>query len=181
MDNRVALLTNIPAPYRLPFFRELDRYCDLLVVFDDYTEPNRRWSLSEGELGIRHTLARGLYIPYQRKRYDIGVSGERYLQIQYGIIPALYAFKPSVVVSAEMGSRTLQAAGYCEVTDTPLIIWWEGTRHTEGWVSRKKTFLRRLLVKRARRFWSNGYASSALLLDYGAALGAIDEGMISAD
>jgi hypothetical protein len=26
VSNRVALLTNIPAPYRLPFFNELDRY-----------------------------------------------------------------------------------------------------------------------------------------------------------
>ena len=181
MNDRVALLTNMPAPYRLPFFKELNRYCDLLVVFDGYIEPNRQWKLGEEELGIRYTFAQGLCIPYQRKRLDIGASGERYLRIQYDIIPTLYAFKPSVVVSAEMGPRTLQAAVYCEVTNTPLIIWWEGTQHTEGWVRKKKSYLRKFLVRRARRFWSNGYASTALLLDYGAAPDAIDEGMISAD
>jgi hypothetical protein len=99
VSNRVALLTNIPAPYRLPFFRELAGHCDLLVVFDAPLEPNRNWALTESELGFRYTFARGLHIPYLRRRSDIGVNEERYLQIRYDILPKLYAFKPSVVVS----------------------------------------------------------------------------------
>ncbi len=181
VNNRVALLTNMPAPYRLPFFKELGRYCDLLVVFDDHTEPNRQWVLTESGLGIQHTFAKGFHVPYRRKRYDVGTEEERYLQFRYDILPKLYALKPRIVVSSEMGLRTLQAAAYCKATNTPLIIWWEGTRHTERWVSRKKLFTRRLLVKRAQRFWANGHESTTLLLDYGASPDTIDEGMIGID
>jgi glycosyltransferase involved in cell wall biosynthesis len=80
-----------------------------------------------------------------------------------------------------MGLRTLQAAGYSKVTSTPLIIWWEGTRHTEGWVGKGKAFLRKLLVKETQRFWSNGRESTALLLDYGALPDTIDDGMTGVD
>jgi glycosyltransferase involved in cell wall biosynthesis len=181
MNERVALLINMPAPYRLPFFRDLSRYCDLLVIFDDYLEPNREWIISERELGFQYTFAKGFRLPYQRKRYDLSADDKRYLQIRYDILPTLYTFKPHVVVSAEMGLRTLQAAGYSKVTSTPLIIWWEGTRHTEGWVGKGKSFIRESLVKGAQRFWSNGRESTALLLDYGALPGTIDDGITGVD
>src|SRR5215211_1509499 len=181
MKDRVALLTNIPAPYRLPFFRELAKYCDLLVIFDSYTEPNRQWVFSPKELGFRYAFANGFHLPYRRKRYDIGLDEERYLQVRYGILSKLSAFQPHVIVSAEMGLRTMQAAIYCSVTKRPFAIWWEGTPHTEGWVKREKSLIRRVLVKRAKKFWSNGRESTTLLLAYGASSDVVDEGMIGID
>jgi glycosyltransferase involved in cell wall biosynthesis len=177
VSNRVALLTNIPAPYRLPFFNELDRYCDLLLIFDAPSEPNRKWAISESQLGVRHTFMKGFSIPYMRKRPDLSVDEERYLQVRYNILPTLYAFRPSAVVSFEMGPRSLQAAAYCGVTNTPLVIESEGTRHTEAAVSRIRLLTRRLLVKRAQRFWTSGRDSTTLLLDYGASPDTIDEGI----
>lgn len=181
MNDKVALLTNIPAPYRLPFFRELSSYCNLLVIFDDYTEPNRKWMISKQELEFPHTIAKGFCIHYQRKHPDINIEEERYLQIRYGILPALAKFKPSVIISAEMGLRTLQAAMYSKVTGTPFILWWEGTRHTEGWVGQRKSYTRKLIVKEAQRFWSNGHESTKLLMDYGASPNVVDEGMTGVD
>jgi glycosyltransferase involved in cell wall biosynthesis len=181
VSNRVAFLTNIPAPYRLPFFRELARYCDLLVVFDASSEPNRKWASSENGLKFRYSFAKGLQIRYLRRRSDIGVDEERYLQIRYDILPKLYAFKPSVVVSGEMGVRTLQAAVYCGLTNTPLVIGWEGTPHTEAAVSRIRVFARKLLVSRAQRFLSDGHDSTASLMNYGALPDAIDKDMICID
>lgn len=181
MSNRVALLTNIPTPYRLPWYRELSRRCDLLVVFDEHAEPNRKWTIAQEDVGFRHTYAEGFQIPYQRKREDLSIEDERYLQIRYGILPALRSFKPEVIVSPEMGTRTMQAAAYSRLTGTPLILWWEGTRHTEALTGRGKSFIRRLLVGEAQRFWSNGRESNESLLDYGASADVIDEGMTGVD
>jgi len=44
---RVLYITNIPAPYRVDFFNELSRYCDLTVIYENTasTERNKDWTL----------------------------------------------------------------------------------------------------------------------------------------
>src|ERR1700733_14638774 len=105
---RVAILTNIPSPYRLPVFRLLSSKYDLEVVFDSPSEPNRQWSVPQ-DLGFRHCYVKGVTIPYRRKRSDLDLEDERYLQVRYGIWPALRRIRPQVIVSLELGLRTLQA------------------------------------------------------------------------
>ncbi len=39
---RVLYITNIPSPYRVAFFGELSKKCDLTVVFEEYGEKDRR-------------------------------------------------------------------------------------------------------------------------------------------
>ena len=180
MSKRVAILTNIPAPYRLPLFRQIASQYELEVVFDSHTEPNRSWSVPE-DMGFRHRYARGLAITYRRHRSDLELSDDRYLQVRPGILPALTRIRPDVIVSAEMGLRSIQAAFYAGLTGTPLILWWEGTLHTEGWVAEKKRRVRRYLVEHAARFWANGKESAALLQQYGAQPAQIDQGMIGID
>jgi glycosyltransferase involved in cell wall biosynthesis len=177
MNMRVALLTNIPAPYRLPFFRQLSARCDLQVMFDSRSEPNRQWSVPE-DLGFPHSYMTGFVIPQMRRRRDGGPNDRRYVQIRYGIVPKLIKFRPDIVISIEFGPRSLQAAIYCAATDTPLILWSEGTPHSEGWQGALRRLLRRSLVRRARRFWSNGVESSELLKVYGARADTVHAGMI---
>jgi glycosyltransferase involved in cell wall biosynthesis len=175
LTDKVAILTNIPTPYTLPIIRELVRYCDLLVVFDDHSEPNREWSLSEQDLEFRHTFAKGVSLRYRRTHPVTGARDERYLQIRYGVLPALHAFKPRLVASAQLGVRTALAAAYCKATGTPLVVGWEGTRHSEKHVSAGRVLFRRLLLKTADRIVSNGRESAALLLQYGVSPDSIDE------
>ena len=56
--------------------------------------------------------------------------------------------RPDVVVSGEMGPRSLQAASYCCLTKTPFIVWSEGTPHTERGILKLKIWVRKLLVSR---------------------------------
>src|SRR5208283_5720054 len=111
MTTRVALLTNIPAPYRLAFFQQLSARCDLKVFFDSRSEPNRNWNVPE-DLGFPHTYMTGFVIPLMRRRRDGGPRDERYLQIRFGIVAELWRFRPEVVVSIEFGPRSMQAAAY---------------------------------------------------------------------
>jgi glycosyltransferase involved in cell wall biosynthesis len=75
----------------------------------------------------------------------------------------------------------MQASLYSSFYHKPLIIWWEGTLHTEGWVSGSRKSIRRLLLQRAARYWSNGRESEELLATYGVPRSRIDNGMIGAD
>jgi glycosyltransferase involved in cell wall biosynthesis len=176
---RVAVLTASPGPYRLPFLRRLALRCDLEAIFDCRLEGNRLWQM--GEIAFPHRYVAGIAIPYRRRRPD-GVPGDRrFLQIRYGLLPRLLATRPTVVVSAEFGLRSLQAALYCRLTGRPLILWSEGTPHSEGWVRGLKRRIRRFLVSRADRFWVNGVESAALILHYGGKQERIDAGMTGVD
>jgi hypothetical protein len=176
---RVAVLTAAPGPYRLPFLRCLASRCDLEAIFDCRLEGNRLWQM--GEMGFPHRYVAGIAIPYLRRRPD-GVPGDRrFLQIRYGLLPRLLATRPAVVVSAEFGLRSLQAALYCRLTGTPLILWSEGTPHSEGWVGGLKRRIRRFLISRAERFWVNGVESAELILRYGGQKERIDAGMTGVD
>ncbi|MFQ8704524.1 MAG: glycosyltransferase family 4 protein [Thomasclavelia sp.] len=41
---KVLFLTNIPSPYRVDFFNELGKYCDLTVLFEKNKADNREWT-----------------------------------------------------------------------------------------------------------------------------------------
>src|SRR5580704_1376473 len=98
---RAVVLTNIPAPYRLPFFEALSERCDLTVLFDDISERNRQWQYANERLRFPHKFLRGVSIPYPR-RYNF--NDWRFLQLRYDIIQKLYGLRPHVVISAEMGA-----------------------------------------------------------------------------
>ena len=42
---KVLFLTNIPSPYRVDFFNELGKFCDLTVTFEGRTatDRNKKW------------------------------------------------------------------------------------------------------------------------------------------
>jgi glycosyltransferase involved in cell wall biosynthesis len=181
MKARVALLTNIPTPYRLSFYRQLNRCWDLHVIFDDHSEPNRQWQLGSAELDFPHRFTRGLRLRHVRKRPDLAMNDERYVHFKLDLLAQLFRIRPEVVISGEFGARTLQAMLYGWLARKPVIIWSEVTRHTEARTSPLKSALRRFLVKRASHFWSNGAESSQLLADYGADPGRIQPGMTGVD
>jgi glycosyltransferase involved in cell wall biosynthesis len=172
---RVTLLTNAPAPYRLPILQELNRLCDLTVLYDALREPNRHWEVHTNQFQFRYRILRGFFISYTRRRES--VRDQRFMHFRYDIIPRLFWLRPDVVVSGEMGPRSLQAAYYCRLTKTPFIIWSEGTPYTERSLSKVRLLARKWLVRQATRFWSNGKEVTMLLESYGADLANIDDGM----
>ncbi|MCZ8519328.1 MULTISPECIES: glycosyltransferase family 4 protein [Paenibacillus] len=45
MKPKVMFMTNIPSPYRVDFFNELGKHCDLTVWFQAKNEANREWKV----------------------------------------------------------------------------------------------------------------------------------------
>ncbi len=108
---RVALLTNAPAPYRTEFFNELARLCTLLVVFDTEREPDREWVIETSDFDFDWRISHGLAVSHphlRRRNFDTHV-----LHIPLNTFAVLEHFRPDVVVSAELGVRTMWAALYC--------------------------------------------------------------------
>lgn len=164
---KVAVLTNILAPYRVPIYQRLAAHFDLTVLYSGH-EPNRsQWKGTGDGLGqIRLRHSRGIAIPWLKR--DRGtVLDTRYLHVNPGFFTDLLRLRPDVVISDEMGFRTFMALLYAKLFAKPLWIWWGGTLHTERAVGIVRRLVRQQLARTVHRWFSYGATSSEYLESLG--------------
>lgn len=91
---RVAILTNMIAPYTTQIFERLASFerCELLVVYETAMEPNRSWQ-APLRLPYRHVVLRSLTIDLRR------VVPEAFLHVPWRPLAELARFRPDVVVA----------------------------------------------------------------------------------
>ncbi len=144
---RVALLTNILSPYRAPVYRALGDEPDvtLRVFLCAESEFDRSWRVDPADIDTRVVASWSLR---RRIRTTGPASAEQIvtLHVPWGIVPGLQRFGPDVVVSAELGPRTLLALAWCTVRRVPLVIWSYHSRVSATSASPGRRALRRLLL-----------------------------------
>jgi glycosyltransferase involved in cell wall biosynthesis len=154
---RVALVTNIVPPYRVPVFRRLAETPGwrLRVFTSAETEFDRGWSADAGDLDVA------------RVRGVSRVRNGRTLHVPLGLPLALRRFRPDVVVSGETGPRTWLAWLYCRAARVPLVVWSYPSRaearSVRGWRRRA----RRFLLARARAVIGMGAQAREALAAWG--------------
>ena len=124
---RVAIITNIPAPYRVDFFDFLQKnYKDyhFTIIYSSKNEDNRNWKIDESKMNDCVFLtSKTIKI---KKRYD-----NYYLHIPVGVSKVLNEIQPDVVVGSEYNPTILQALGYCKRNRIPFVSWTDGTLFSE--------------------------------------------------
>jgi glycosyltransferase involved in cell wall biosynthesis len=177
---RVSVLTNILPPYRIGFYNELAKLCDLHVVLDALTTPDRQWHIDPASIHFRCTVSGNRHQPV--KRPGVGYEAERrYFNFSERTLPELGRTRPDIVVSLELGARTAQAALYAFARRIPLVCFWEGTPHTESRIPFYKRWLRHWLAARADAFWVNGRESAAYAHSLGVPAECAHTGMTGVD
>jgi glycosyltransferase involved in cell wall biosynthesis len=143
---RIAILTNTPAPYRAPVFEHLTASpgTDVRVFFDSAPGPNP----AQCALAYPHEFLPAGFSVDRRYYQDEPWFAER-LSRRFALSywPRLAAYRPDVIVSAEFGWRTSNAAAYALLLGIPLLVWWEGTRFTERHAGPLRTWTRRGLAR----------------------------------
>ena len=134
---RVTLLTNFVPPYRLPVYQELaTRVRELKLLVTCKSEPNRKWPVKWENLDIK--MLRSVVVS-RVYAHGLGFRETGFLHIPLTLLPELLWLNPDLVISGELGLRSIQAAIYCAVTGKRLILWVAGTHHSDscrGWVRR---------------------------------------------
>src|SRR5262245_13680665 len=177
---RVCVLTNILPPYRIGFYNELAQLCDLHVVLDALSTPDRQWEIDAASVRFRCTVSDNWHKAVERP--GAGYESERrFFNFSERTLPELWRVRPDIVVSLELGPRTAQAAAYCFARQVPLICFWEGTPHTESRVAAFKKPLRRLLASWTSAFWVNGRDSATYARSLGVAADCVHDGMTGVD
>ena len=164
---RLALLTNMIAPYRLPLYSHLGDQFDLLVLHGG-TEANRHsWGNLEGALSNMEVVrAWGWQIPF-KQNLNGKVFNERLFHITPGFLWHLLRFRPDAIISSEMGFRSAVALAYGTVFRKPVWIWWEGTLHSERNVDTFRRVLRKLFASVCDHWITCGQTSTEYLLSLG--------------
>jgi glycosyltransferase involved in cell wall biosynthesis len=162
---RVALLTNFLPPYRIRMLEMLSVGLRKLRIFVSVRmEGNRDWAPAWGILEV--TVQRNLSFAK-----TFGGEGsfheETTVHVPWDTIPLLVGFDPDVVVAAEFGMRTVQAAMYCWLYGKPLIVWATLSEVTERHRGRMRHALRRVLVRFASQVLVNGSSGARYIAGLG--------------
>lgn len=161
---RVAIITNIPAPYRVDFFDYLQKnYQDyqFTIIYSSRNEDNRSWKIEQGKMGNSVFLeSKTIKI---KKRYD-----NYYLHIPTGVAKTLKQIKPDVIVGSEYNPTIIQALQYCTKHKIPFVSWTDGTLFSERNRNFVQKFLRKYVVSKASAYIASSSKSKEAQIHYGA-------------
>ncbi len=166
MVKRVALLTNFIPPYRLPLYQAIaKRVSDFQVFLSTPMEASRSWQVNWEDLNV--TMQKNFTIERTWK-HPQGFSEPLYIQIPYDTLWLLHKYQPDVILSGEVGMRTLQAVLYRKFNPkTRLIIWATVSEYSEkgrGWLRHQ---LRSLLLPQADAVLVNGNSGKRYISNFG--------------
>ncbi|MEP6960522.1 MAG: glycosyltransferase family 4 protein, partial [Acidobacteriota bacterium] len=159
---------NFLPPYRLPLMHELLNRCtSLQVLVSTPMESERHWPAQWPGLPVE--VQKSLHWPKtwrHRHRFQQSVT----VHFPYDTVARLNSFRPNVVISAEFGARTAQAALYrLFFLKSRLIIWATVSEITEADRGRFRRQLRRLLLARADAVIVNGNSGARYIRAFGVA------------
>lgn len=165
---KVAFLTNIISPYRCPVFKTLGQTpdWDFRVMVNASCEFDRSWSVDTS--GVNVTQTKTFSIP-RRVHCSEPVDFQQVitLHLPTGLWGDLKRFKPDVVISHELGPRSIVAAAYCRRHRIPLVLWAYQSRvsATQGSVIRQ--VVRKKLLKQANVVVGMGQQAREVLQQWG--------------
>lgn len=146
---KVLIMTTIPAPYRIDYFNELGKYCDLIVCFERLTETGRHkdWYLHDFEnfkgVFLRRSALFSLEITYLIKQYKCDL----YIAFEYCTMAA----------AVFMTMLKLNKRPYLINCDGALVI-----------KNSLKTPIKRFFISNAAACLANGEHAKRYFLHFGA-------------
>jgi len=139
---KVTLITNIPAPYRIPIMnRVAERFGGAFCVYYCASkEPNRMWKLQE----LKHPH-------YFLKQRMIRFKG-RYIHINFDVWKYLSLFKPDVVVTGGFNPTMLLGWLYTVIYRKKHVPMTDGWLKSEANLSQLHFFIRKIVYKYSNAF-----------------------------
>lgn len=140
---KVLFLTNIPSPYRVEFFNELGKRCDLTVWYEYKKEPTENRDASWEDDNAKNYIAKYLYKFKDFKKFDI------------------------VIICGVSTSIEIKALCYLKFFRIPYYLEIDG-----GFPKTKEKFItkniKKFLISGAKGYFSTADMADRYLIKYGA-------------
>ncbi|MBV8866139.1 MAG: glycosyltransferase family 4 protein [Acidobacteriaceae bacterium] len=163
---RIAILMNVIAPYQKPVLDRLSqRYPGMRVFLSTPMESNRPWKL-EWE-GLNVVVQKTVTLNRQWK-HPKGFTEPLYVHLPVDTVTQLNRFHPDIVISWEMGMRTMLAAVYRALRPgSKLIVWAEFAESTEHGRGASRQMLRKVFHHCVDAFLVTGESGARYLSSLG--------------
>jgi glycosyltransferase involved in cell wall biosynthesis len=155
----VVLVTNIPAPYRIPIFNLLgkSREINFTVIYCAEREPDRQWDLAQHESSV-------VFLKEQFKLRD-----GRYVHNNPDVWRHLRELNPDVVITPGFNPTFLYAFCYAMLFRKKHIAMSDGTLASEAGLSWRHRLARRIVYRFSSAFIGASQATFELFRAYGIA------------
>ena len=151
---RIVFLTNFIPPYRKTLYEQITLKVRVLKIFISIPmESNRNWKVNHDGLAV---IIQKNWSYVKNWRFGTDFIEQTTIHIPYDTITQLKQHDPDVVISGELGFRSLLAAIYCKKFKKPLILWITLSEHTETNKKGIRIVLRKYLLKSASALLCNG-------------------------
>ena len=154
---RVAMVTNIPAPYRLPVYARIaeEPDMDLCVFFFSEREPDRKWDLEI--TNFKHIFLTENFISYRG----------RFIHANLDIWTKLYKFRPDIIVNMGFNPTHLLAYAYARLYGIKHIVMTDGTFQSESKLSLAHRWIRKVVYAGTKAFLGPSEGTFELYRSYG--------------
>ena len=161
---RVAIITNIPSPYRVGQFINLQNKIpeyEFYFVFSDIGDKERSWDVNlDGLRNVVFLNSKSLMIKIKSE-----VRGH-YLSL--GVFKTFNSISPDAVIVCEYNMISIQAFLFCKIKKKKVISMTDGTLNAEKNFGQLRKSLRRLMIPRADMCIASSTKSKELQMHYGA-------------
>jgi glycosyltransferase involved in cell wall biosynthesis len=153
---KLAIVTNIPAPYRLPVYEALaaDSQIELKVFFCSGREPDREWDLRDAN--FEQVFLRERFISFRG----------RFIHFNFDVWSALRAYSPDVVVTTGFNPTHLLAYMYTRRYGAKHVVMTDGTFDSEQLYSKFHRWIRRKVYAKTQTFIGASKGSLDLYRSY---------------
>lgn len=164
---KIAFLVNFLSPNLLEVFREVSRNVERLTIMVSVPiEANRQWRPETGGLEV---VCQRTKTVRRVVRHPGGYEEELFVHIPLDTFGQLRRLRPDVVVSHELGARSVTSAVFRATTrSTRHVISVYASEHSEAGRGLVRRWLRRRLLKRADLLTYNGPSCFRYLKSLGA-------------
>ncbi len=154
---RLVIVTNIPAPYRIPVYNLLAQEPDLNlhVVFCSGREPDREWNL--GQAGFAHTFLNQSFVRYRG----------RFIHINHDVWSVLLSLRPDVVVTTGFNPTHLLAYAWARLHGARHVAMTDGTLESEARLSALHRWIRLHVYQHTVAFIAASDGGMRLYRSYG--------------
>lgn len=150
----VLFLTNLPAPYRVEFFNELAKKCQLTVVFERFEAEDREKAWYGNNMQFKHIFLNGI-----RVGREASFSGK--------ICSIIKNYKTAIIIVGVYSTPTaMLAIEYMKLHAIPFWISADGgmVKQEHVW----KRWMKKHFIGSAAYYLSSGAQTDAYLMHYGA-------------
>ena len=153
--NRVLFITNLPTPYRIDFYRELGKLCDLTVVIEARRSKDLHFNWNDNDIGT-----------FKLHYLNDGLLNEK--KVNWNVLPFLTKDKFDVIVISTYHTYTgMLCLAYLKASGIPYVFETDGGMIADAESSAKKWF-KTNLIRGAKAYFSPSIGSDDYLSYYGA-------------